>query len=346
MSHAARKLPRCPNCGTDLQQQPNNFCPECGQPNHDVNVTFGHVVEETLEGVFHFDSKVWRTFRELLFQPGKLTVDFLAGRRASFVPPIRLYIFLSVIFFFLLSKHGGTSEKTDRASPQAPAKTGQKTLLRQQVMGQNFGVSLKEPENVAPEAELTFEGGDSASFTFTTTDVKNRPLMERLGSGNTKAIDSFLVARQAQPSWWLRLAVKRFARLQTVEEGEKDHTTLRNLSAGMFILMPLFGLLLKLFYRRQRPLYVQHLIFSVHLHCFFFMLASVFIVLGWVLPATWNMAPAFVSLAWVYWVLSLKRFSGQSFGRTFWKSSLLFGGYLAMIVLFMVSVVLVSLAMF
>jgi hypothetical protein len=282
----------------------------------------------------------------LLFQPGKLTVDFLAGRRASFVPPIRLYIFLSVIFFFLLSKQGGAIENNAHDAQKARAKTGQKTLLRQQVMGQNFDVSLKEPENVAPDAELTFDGGDSASFTFSTVDVKNRLLMARLGSGNTKAIDSFLVARQAQPTWWLRLAVKRFARLQTVDEGEKEHTTLRNLSAGMFILMPLFGLLLKLFYRRQRPLYVQHLIFSVHLHCFFFILASISILLNWVLPAAWHVVPGLVLLAWVYWVLSLKRFSGQRLGRTIWKSSLRFGGYLAMLFLFMTSVALVSLAMF
>ena len=102
MSHHPVKLPACPNCGTDLSQG-QNYCPTCGQQNHDINISFGHVVEETLEGVFHFDSKVWRTFKELLFQPGKLTVDFLAGRRVSFVPPIRLYIFISLVFFSGLS---------------------------------------------------------------------------------------------------------------------------------------------------------------------------------------------------------------------------------------------------
>lgn len=340
MSHAARKLPACPNCGTDLTAEPNDFCPRCGQPNQDINVTFGHVVEETLEGVFHFDSKVWRTFRELLFQPGKLTVDFLAGRRAAFVPPIRLYIFLSVIFFFLLSK-------LDRATQEArnPAKpeTNQRAVAQGKLLGGNVGVSVGANK---PMAEIQFDGGDSASFAFSTADVRNRPLMERLASGNAKALDSFLIARQARPSWWLRLLVKRFARLQIVDEAEKEHTTLRNLSVGMFILMPLFGLLLKLFYRRQRPFYVQHLIFSVHLHCFFFILAGTAIVLTWVLPAAWNVAPALGAVAWAYWLLAVRRFSGQSFGRTLWKSSLLFGGYLVTLFLFMTGVALVSLAMF
>ncbi|MCR5887866.1 DUF3667 domain-containing protein [Hymenobacter sp. J193] len=100
MAHSSTKLPACANCGHAFQpEQPNEFCPSCGQQNHDLNVSFGHVLEETLEGIFHFDSKVFRTAGLLLFRPGQLTRRFMQGHRVGYVPPIRLYVFISFVFF-------------------------------------------------------------------------------------------------------------------------------------------------------------------------------------------------------------------------------------------------------
>ena len=111
--------------------------------------------------------------------------------------------------------------------------------------------------------------------------------------------------------------------------------------------MPLFALLLKLFYRRQRPLYVQHLMFSINLHSFFFLFFSFLILLELVLPASREVAPAIPMLIlWAYWVLALSRFSGQTIKKSLWKGSLLFAGYTGILVLFSVGVVLLSLIFF
>ncbi len=87
---------RCQNCGNEVAQR---YCGACGQraepPVHSL-VHFSRVAAEDLT---HADSRLWRTLAALLFRPGFLTVEFLGGRRARYLPPVRLYLVLSVAFF-------------------------------------------------------------------------------------------------------------------------------------------------------------------------------------------------------------------------------------------------------
>jgi hypothetical protein len=87
---------RCGNCGNEVTQR---YCGACGQraepPVHSL-VHFSRVATEDLT---HADSRLWRTLGALLFRPGFLTAEFLGGRRARYLPPVRLYLVLSVAFF-------------------------------------------------------------------------------------------------------------------------------------------------------------------------------------------------------------------------------------------------------
>ena len=86
----------CLNCGTTLH---GRFCESCGQPGH-VHRTLGHVFEEFLHGVLHFDTKAWRTLPLLLFRPGKLTRDYVYGKRARYIAPFALFLFTIFVMFF------------------------------------------------------------------------------------------------------------------------------------------------------------------------------------------------------------------------------------------------------
>ncbi|WP_460926429.1 DUF3667 domain-containing protein [Spirosoma agri] len=97
------KLSVCPNCGTDLGPN-DNFCPTCGQENHEVKLPLGHIFYEFVESITHFDNKLWNSLKAIFTRPGKMTAEFLEGKRARYVPPARLYVFVSVIFFFLVGK--------------------------------------------------------------------------------------------------------------------------------------------------------------------------------------------------------------------------------------------------
>ena len=91
----------CANCGAPLA---GKYCSECGQRHHHQPVHhFWHFISEAAEDLTHADSRLWRTVVALLFRPGFLTREFLDGRRASYLPPVRLYLVLSVIFFLIVT---------------------------------------------------------------------------------------------------------------------------------------------------------------------------------------------------------------------------------------------------
>jgi hypothetical protein len=100
-----RPMP-CANCGAPLD---GKYCSNCGQ-RADVHAhSVGHFVHEFAEALTHADSSVWRTLVPLLRRPGFLTREYFAGRRARYLPPLRLYLFMSVLFFLLSATLGGDS---------------------------------------------------------------------------------------------------------------------------------------------------------------------------------------------------------------------------------------------
>jgi Protein of unknown function (DUF3667) len=91
---------RCKNCDALLL---GRFCVNCSQAANVHVPTTLELVHELLEGITHSDSRLWRTLTTLWFKPGKLTQEFVAGRRVAYLPPFRLYLILSIIFFLMLS---------------------------------------------------------------------------------------------------------------------------------------------------------------------------------------------------------------------------------------------------
>jgi len=91
----------CKNC--ELNLGPGfKFCPNCGQEHKDKVVHFKQFMLDFLGDYFTFDSLIIRSVRPLLFNPGFLTKEFLAGRRVRYIPPLRMFIFISIIFFLVL----------------------------------------------------------------------------------------------------------------------------------------------------------------------------------------------------------------------------------------------------
>jgi Protein of unknown function (DUF3667) len=98
---AAKKLAgsaRCLNCSTELK---GPFCYYCGQPDRNFMRFFPALLRDLMEDLLDLDSRFVRTLKPLLFKPGRLTRDYLHGRRFRYTPPMRLYIFSSIAFFLL-----------------------------------------------------------------------------------------------------------------------------------------------------------------------------------------------------------------------------------------------------
>lgn len=93
----------CSDCGAGTS---GNFCANCGQPTH-VHRTLLHLGEELLHGVMHFDARIWRTLPLLALNPGRLTREWIEGKRTRYVSPLAMFLFTVFVMFFLLSFGGG-----------------------------------------------------------------------------------------------------------------------------------------------------------------------------------------------------------------------------------------------
>ncbi len=93
-----RLLQQCSNCDTPLLNG-ENFCPNCGQENNSKQVSVRLLIDDFFKDYIAFDSKIFRSIRPLLFAPGRMTQAYLDGKRQMFVPPIRLFLFLSFLYF-------------------------------------------------------------------------------------------------------------------------------------------------------------------------------------------------------------------------------------------------------
>src|SRR5262252_1593275 len=120
------KSERCLNCG---EPAPGAFCSQCGQKNTHYHVSFGELIEEVVGELFQLDSRIGRTLVPFVLQPGKLTSEFIAGRRIKYSAPLRLYLLTSFVYFLALSlapSSGGVSIQSDVRQPKqaaGPART-------------------------------------------------------------------------------------------------------------------------------------------------------------------------------------------------------------------------------
>ncbi len=167
----------CLNCGEHVS---GNYCPNCGQKFQPTKLPLRIYLEDTVETLFNIDNRVFKTLKDLFIKPGKITKDYIAGHRATYLPPLRIYVSISVLYFFLAIITGST---------------------------QVFLVNL--------------------------------------------------------------------------DTGQGDSGFAKILQLSMFVLVPVFGLIVKWFHRKRGGFYVEYLIFALHIHSVWFLLLCFSVVASW-----------------------------------------------------------------
>ena len=124
-----RKEPVCLNCGQDV---PGNFCSVCGQENIEPRENFRSLLTHFFNDFTHFDGKFFHTIRVLLFQPGELSKAYISGKRASYLHPIRMYLFISFVFFLFIYLTENLSSTADHSS-QTPSIDSVTSVLINQI---------------------------------------------------------------------------------------------------------------------------------------------------------------------------------------------------------------------
>ena len=231
----------CPNCSAPLNGQ---YCYQCGQNQRGMDRVFWSLLSEALDNIFSVDSRTAKTLFAVLCRPGFITKEYLAGRRARYLPPLRLYLFASLLFFLLLSIQNTFSGQTNSEQ----ANSGQTNIT--------FGTAASESELLQQNQTRAAANAELSKLTTRVTlpwltDEQNQKLTERLEVQVAKAI----AAGKEDPR---ELAGK----------------LLDTIPPSLFILLPIFALMLKLAYLGTGRYYTQHLIMAVHNHSFIFLILS------------------------------------------------------------------------
>jgi len=298
MSHTKNKLSACANCGYKFNG-PDNFCPECGQENHDIRLPVKHHIHEVIEGLLHLDSKSFRTFFYLVARPGMLSKEFSEGKRIRFVPPVRLYIFISFVFFFLMS-------------------TGRIVNTAHQSKTENdFKLSFSPgPDKLTPLEKETLSKERQDSLISFRSSISIR----EVAGFDDEQINSIIAEKRLSDNWLNRYVVRQMAKAG--EDGSREffHLMFKNFSYGMFLLMPFMGLIFYFFYRKTSKYYVEHLILSIHYHCVIFLLLSAVILINKFLAVDiLYLIAALIIPAYLY--LMLKKYYGQKTVATIVKTA-------------------------
>lgn len=147
----------CANCETELQ---GPVCYNCGQVNDEFHRPVRGLAFELVEGLLSLDGRVARTLPNLLGRPGRITRDYLKGRRARYMPPFRLYIIASLIFFLVVPSFEDLATSwNDSASEVAETVSGAgegAAALRTRVEAE-IGAAIESGEMTPEEAEAALE---------------------------------------------------------------------------------------------------------------------------------------------------------------------------------------------
>ncbi|HVU18442.1 MAG TPA: DUF3667 domain-containing protein [Candidatus Didemnitutus sp.] len=320
-AHAA-----CQNCGAELH---GPFCHRCGQHDFEFHRSFGHVFLEALENFFHFDEKFFRNVFTLLFRPGRLSADFNAGKRAGQMPPFRLYLFISVLFFLARLLHGGGNDlpaqvngdrdtRESLAEAVASAATDSKDPAAKQRL-ENLRQELLDPTLKA--VKLTAEQERDLPA------ILEQKIRREL-AGKDRTHNQDLSREEAKAKTPLERALSEKAEFALSHQEEIKEAYTHAVPKMLLICLPLFALYTRILFRKAGLFYLQHLIIAIHYHTFVF--------LWWMVSEGWTglvgllspIVAGIIGLAATLWmliypVIMLRRLFGQSWPLTILKAAVL-----------------------
>jgi hypothetical protein len=286
----------CLNCGEVLRGQ---HCSHCGQPAKVRVLSLWALIQDVLGDLLNADSRVWRTLFPLAFRPGLLTQDYLQGRRQRYTPPFRMYLVLSVVFFVLTSfEDPGQALEVNLGPNEANLQI-------------NDGSGAPDVGRTGPIVTDTQPGPGGPMYKARPLDEEARRLIEgivaRVPTPEKDKVRAELEREMSQASPADRAAARKFLADPCSEENlhvdigadfDRYENRLRtacrkivadqqgfgralidNVPKMMFIFLPLIAAVLGVLYLRSGRYYVEHLLFVVHFHAFFFLAGIVALLL-------------------------------------------------------------------
>ena len=340
----AARPPNCLNCGAAVR---GRYCTDCGQVTDTHVPTLAEVLGDALTSIFNLDSRLWRTLGALFFAPGRLTQDFLEGKRARYVPPLRLYLVLSVLLFLLASLAPDVDTDTDVDIEDTGLAPEEEAALEARIQEQVDAALANVPDATvtAPQQDVDEDPDFSRGVNFEFDDDGNLSLTDAEGT-RVDVDEDYDCDGMNLPGFERGGMIDSAVREACVEgradnfEAMKDAFT-DNIPLLAFMVIPVMAIVFKLFYVFSGRNYLAHLVFLCHTHAFTFMVVIVLTLLrmlGAALPA---LGGAIEVLGWVllllympaYYFLAMRRVYAQGVLLTLLKQIVLMTAYLFVITL-------------
>lgn len=270
----------CLNCGTPLTGQ---YCGNCGQRARTRLISMWELVRDAFGDLFELDSRLWKTLIPLLIRPGKLTRDYLEGRRARYMPPFRTYLVLSLIFF-VVAFFNPREDLSVFFEPEPPPSAEE--LAQQEAAAAEDRAREEEKRRLALERvkRLNAEGKISDAVVAEIADDDDDFTIRINGEdSNSLFEDCDTVSFQDEDDDFPEWVKERFSdeRLKVICERNKARgndnlveALLDNIPVALIVLLPMMALVLKILYPLSRRYFVEHLLFFVHFHAFFFLILT------------------------------------------------------------------------
>ncbi|MDL2265919.1 DUF3667 domain-containing protein [Parabacteroides sp. OttesenSCG-928-G21] len=263
----------CQNCNSHVE---STFCPECGQKNIEPRKAFYYLFTDFFSTFFNYENSFWRTMKLLLFQPARLSQEYLAGRRASYLEPVKLYLFISFIAFLLPS-----------LIPERTSFFDESSIKDDEFVVENIDEKTDEglPNEKEPQQELKINEAieaitNSSSLLFllsekyadVTTNTQLASVHNSLPEEERLSTIKYWMAKK------LLRAGAKFK--QDSFQRELGDFIVNNFSKIIFLYMPVFAFLLWIFHDKRKWYYFDHGIFTLHFISFAMIMISLLVVLN------------------------------------------------------------------
>ena len=269
---------QCLNCGAPLT---GPFCAECGQRDIPPYPSLRELAVDAMSEFSGWDGRLLNTVRALVLKPGLLTHEFLEGRRARYISPLRLYLTASVIYFLLTA-----------AAPDIRLNNGRS------LSGIKIGVSTTTASSTAP-ARVANAANDALGRGQQITEEERQAALK----------DIARAPKLMQP----------FLRRVVADPGGFKHGLMETMPKMLFALLPVFAAIVGIFYRGRK--YPEHLYFAIHLHAFIFIALAITAAAKFPGLVPLAVAATVVCAIWIpiYATLAFMRVYGQSLAATLIK---------------------------
>ncbi len=294
----------CKNCGSILEES-HKYCPACGQK-VEGKVTLSSLFKNTIANYLSIDSRLLTTLPSFIFQPGKIARQFCEGKRISYLHPGQLYLFFSVLFFFIFSLHSRNWE--DRINFEK---------AKQSLTQIQDSITINIPDTVVliqEEIPIIIDSDSLKNMNFLKRKIIKLDSLMAADHTNEELTRFFF----EEPYLIQDFVFTQFLNMYRAKGKGIIPTIFSQIPLAIFLSLPIYTLLLWLTHVRRKKRFSEHLILTLYLFGFLFMLLSILLITFWITEAyaLWSL---FFIVSPIYFLISFKMFYRQAWWKAFVK---------------------------